>query len=192
LARGKDPAGYLVSIPVQIRKKGKGAVPFQNSVTILFFALAREALETVESAARTAQQQFEEMTRAGMDRSFRAVLDLMRVLPAAVYMWFVGRQFGGEITSFFHSFTGDFSAGLSDVFGARASNAYHVPAVSSPPGSGLFLGLFQGRLNVTLSWRDGSVSGDEAERILDRLHEDFVGLPLRDAQRRESRECTPT
>jgi hypothetical protein len=75
---------------------------FQNGVTMLFFHLRREDLETVESATRAAQVQFEEMTRAQLDRSFHQVLDMMKRLPSPLYMRFVGMQFQGEITSFFH------------------------------------------------------------------------------------------
>lgn len=175
LNRGKDPEHYVVSIPVQVRKKGRGGTPFQNCVTILFFALQREALESVESAAVYAQKQFEEMTRARLDRSFSAVLELMSVIPSGLYLWFLSTQFGGEITSFFHSSTGEFSARLENVFGASVTNAYHVPSVSAPPGSGLFFGLFNGRLNATFSWREGSVTSAEAASVLAALRDDLLG-----------------
>ncbi|MEI6279387.1 MAG: hypothetical protein WCQ16_08405 [Verrucomicrobiae bacterium] len=187
LARGSDPAHFLVSLPVQVRKKGLGNTPFQNCVTILFFSLDRESLASLESAARAVQAQFEEMTRAGLDRSFTAVLELMSFLPSPVYLRFLRWQFRSEITSFFHSFTGEFSAKLADVFGARVTNAFHIPSVSAPPGSGLFFGLFNGRLNATFSWREGSVGDDEAGLVLARLQADLLGeevLP--------PRECVPT
>ena len=192
LARGRDPAHYVVSIPVQIRKKGFAAVPFQNCVTILFFALAREALVSMPLAAKVAQAQFEEMTHGRLDRSFTQVLELMRRLPSAVYLAFVRWQFGGEITAFFHSFTGEFSARLGDVFGARVANAYHIPSVSAPPGSGLFFGLFNGRLNVTFSWREGSVTSEEADLVLARVSEDLLGGDLPDLRAKEFLGCVPT
>jgi len=189
LSRGEDPEHYVVSVPVQVRKKGRGNTPFQNCVTILFFALERESLGSIESAAACAQQQFEEMTRARLDRSFTAVLELMSVIPAGLYLRFLSAQFGGEITSFFHSFTGEFSANLGSVFGASVTNAYHIPSVSAPPGSGLFFGLFNGRLNATFSWREGSVTDEEADLILARLRDDLLGLDLRPS---EHAGCAPT
>jgi len=192
LARGSDPAHYVVSLPVQIRKKGLGTVPFQNCVTILFFAMARASLDSMAAAAKLAQAQFEEMTRGRLDRSFTQVLELLRRLPSAVYLAFVRRQFGGEITAFFHSFTGEFSAGLGDVFGARVTNAYHIPSVSAPPGSGLFFGLFNGRLNVTFSWREGSATREEADLVLARVREDLLGGDPTDFQPEEGTGCAPT
>ncbi len=192
LVRERDPEHYVVSIPVQVRKKGVGSTPFQNCVTILFFAMDRGSLSSVESAAKCAQQQFEEMTRARLDRSFSAVLELMSLLPAPIYMRFLSLQFGGEITSFFHSFTGEFSAKLGNVFGAQVSNAYHIPSVSAPPGSGLFFGLFNGRLNATFSWREGSATNEEAERVLASLRADLLGVPASPLRPLEAAECVPT
>jgi hypothetical protein len=173
-ARHRDPEHYVVSIPIQVRKKGRNCMPFQNQVTILFFSLSREDLTTFESAAKCAQKQFEEMTHAGLDRSFSGVLELMSLLPAPLYMRFLSLQFGGEITSFFHSFTGEFSADLSNVFGASVTNAYHIPSVSAPPGSGLFFGMFHGQLNAIFSWREGAVTREEADVVIARLREDLL------------------
>ncbi len=192
LKRGEDPERYVVSIPVQVRKKGRGGTPFQNCVTILFFALEREALGSIESAAACAQQQFEEMTRARLDRSFSAVLELMSVIPSGLYLRFLSAQFGGEITSFFHSFTGDFSAGLKSVFGASVRNAYHIPSVSAPPGSGLFFGLFNGRLNATFSWREGSVTSAEADSVLATVRADLLGDQPSILPQTNVTECMPT
>jgi len=175
LSRSVDPAHYVVSVPVQIRRKGIAPSPFQNSVTILFFCLEREDLLTLDSAVGAAQKQFEEMTRSGLDRSFSHVLEIMKRLPERLYMHWVGSQFGGEITSFFHSYTGEFTLPLDTVFGSRALNAYHVPCVSAPPGSGLFLGVFKGRLSVTFSWRDSAVTPEEAGLMMDQVLLDLTG-----------------
>lgn len=174
-SRGEDPADYVMSVPVQIRRRGSGSSMFQNRVTMLFFHLRREDLETIESATRAAQMQFEEMTRSQLDRSFHQVLDMMKRLPSPLYMRFVGMQFQGEITSFFHSFTGEFCVPLEEVFGAAVANVYHIPAVSAPPGTGIFIGLFRGRLNATFSWREAAACESEITLMRDRLLQDLTG-----------------
>ena len=178
LSRGEDPPHYVVSIPVQIRRKGGATTPFQNCVTVLFFCLKREDLDSLETAAAAAQTQFEEMMRNRLDTSFLHVLEMMKLLPAPFYMRFVGHQFAGEITSFFHSFTGNFAVPLDEVFGAKVLDAHHIPAVSAPPGSGLFMGIFKGRLSVTFSWRENASSEKEAGIITDHLLRDLTGDPL--------------
>lgn len=174
-SRGENPDDYVMSIPVQMRRRGAGGAVFQNGVTMLFFHLRKSDLETLEAATRAAQTQFEDMTRQQLDRSFHQVLDMMKRLPAPLYMRFVGMQFQGEITSFFHSFTGEFSVPLDRIFGAEVVDVRHVPSVSAPPGSGIFLGLFRGRLTATLSWRDCAVSGKEIAIMREQLIADLIG-----------------
>ena len=175
LARGQDPSHYVSTVPVQLRRKGARQNPFQNQVTVLFFSMKKEDLETLETAVQAAQAQFEEMTRQDLGGSFEMVLGLMRRLPTNLYLKFLGAQFSGEITSFFHSATGSFLGGLEEFGGSRILDAYHVPSVSAPPGSGLFFGEFGGRITATFSWREGSVNEKEAEAILHQVNCDLLG-----------------
>ncbi len=175
LSRGSDPDHYVSSIPVQMRRKGASPDPFQNRVTVLFFSMRREELLSMKSAVQAAQVQFEEMTRWDLGGSFSMILNLMRRLPSFFYMKFLGTQFSGEITSFFHSATGVFIGHLNELCGSVITDACHVPSVSAPPGSGLFFGESHGRLTATLSWRENSVTEHEADLILKQAVEDLTG-----------------
>ena len=176
LSRGCDPAQYVSSIPVQVRRKGASGNPFQNQVTVLFFLLKRESLDTMQSAVEAAQKQFEEMTRKGLGPSFEMILRLMRRLPSYFYFKFLGAQFSGRIASFFHSSTGAFSLDNATICGVGVRDARHVPAVSAPPGSGLFFSESHGRLTAVFSWREGPVTEYEADIVLHQLEADLTGV----------------
>jgi len=175
LSRGEDPEHYVSSIPVQLRRKWVGANPFQNRVTVLFFSMKRENLDTMTDAVKAAHLQFEEITRRELGSSFSHILRLMRRLPSYFYMKFLGTQFSGDITSFFHSATGTFAANLREFSGVKVMNAYHVPSVSAPPGSGLFFGESHGRISAIFSWREGSVTEHEADLVMQRMRSDLMG-----------------
>lgn len=175
LSRGEDPPHYVSSIPVQIRKKGGRKDPFQNRVTVLFFSLMKEELENLQGATQAAMTQFEELTRLDLGDSFCMILRLMRRLPSIFYMRFLGTQFSGNITSFFHSATGPFAVELDEFCGTRVIDAYHIPSVSAPPGSGLFFGEFHGRLNATFTWREGASNEAEAELVMETMTRDLLG-----------------
>jgi len=175
LSRGQDPENYVSSIPVQLRRKWVGANPFQNRVTVLFFFMKRGNLDTMTDAVKAAHLQFEEMTRRDLGSSFSHVLGLMRRLPSHLYMKFLSTQFSGDITSFFHSSTGPFAIHLCELAGVNVLNAYHVPSVSAPPGSGLFFGESHGRISATFSWREGSVTEDEADLVMTKMKDDLMG-----------------
>ncbi len=178
LSRGSDPTHYVSSIPVQVRRKGAHSDPFQNRVTVLFFSLKKEDLATMQDAVNAGQRQFEDMTRKELGPSFEMILHLMRRLPSFFYLKFLGTQFSGHITSFFHSSTGGFAPIDSHLCGSRITDAYHVPSVSAPPGSGLFFGESHGQLTATFSWRDGAVTEAEADLILKQVKSDLTGSDL--------------
>ena len=84
--------------------------------------------------------QFAAMTRAKISESFDTVLELMRRVPTSVFLWIIRAQFRGEICSCFHSYTGPFAPELTEFVGARVLNAYHLPCLGTPPGTGIFFG----------------------------------------------------
>ena len=175
--RGTAPPSFIVTLPVQIRRKGKLGPIFQNHLTILFFHLSAEDLLSVESSTRAVQNEFLIMMRERLDVSFLKVLGFMRRLPLRWYIAFAKSHFRGEITSFFHSHTGPLSPDILSFFGAKISNAYHIPTVSTPPGSGIFMCERDGQLNITISWREGAMSDAECDRMASQLVEDLAGCP---------------
>ncbi|HEV7869099.1 MAG TPA: hypothetical protein VGO90_15535 [Chthoniobacteraceae bacterium] len=170
--------GFLASVPVQTRKRGARGPLFHNHVHVLFFAAHREALRSLESACAAMKQQFGEMTRAGLHESFAALLELMMRLPAWLFMRVVRFQFRGEISSFFHSHTGAFAPELQQFAGARITNAYHLPCLGSPPGTGLFFNESGDRVNVVFAWREGALKPDELALTIAQTREDLLGKPL--------------
>jgi len=103
------------------------------------------------------------------------VLGFMRRLPLRWYIAFAKSHFRGEITSFFHSHTGPLSPDIRSFFGVNIRNAYHIPTVSTPPGSGIFMCERNGQLNITLSWREGAMSEAECDLMASQLVEDLRG-----------------
>lgn len=173
--RGTDPGAYVVSIPVQMQRKGSRGPIFQNHLSILFFGLPCTEVDDLGGLAHSIRGQLAEMMRSRLDQRWADGLRLARRVPSGILMHMVRRRFRGEIASFFHSFTGSFADDAETLFGVRIVNAYHVPTVARPPGSGLFVGEHRGRLNVTLSWRDGVLSEPEADVMLDALRSDLLG-----------------
>lgn len=177
-SRGRGDVSQLVSLPVQIRPKAVGGPIFQNHVSILFFRLNPEDLETMESATASVVKQFQEMMRHRLDLSFAAMQDMMRWVPPGLYMRMLRSQMHGEISSFFHSHTGAFAPDVTQLDGARVIDAFHLPRLSSPPGTGLFLNEFGSSLRIQMSWRSTALRGDEPDLLLDSFVHDLVdGVP---------------
>lgn len=121
--------------------------------------------------------QFAEMSRARLDESFNAVLELMMRLPASLFLRVVRWQFKGEIGSFFHSHTGTFAPEITEFAGAKITNAYHLPCLGTPPGTGIFFNERDGRVTITVSWREGCLTDDERRVMVAQVLEDCLGEP---------------
>ncbi len=180
LHRGREPRGYVASVPVQTRKRGARGPLFHNHVAIFFFCAKREHLGSIDATAAAMKQQFADMTRARLDESFLAILDMMMRLPSWLFMRVVRWQFKGEIASFYHSHTGSFAPDLVEFAGARVTNAYHLPCFAVPPGTGLFFCERGGRVNITLAWREGALSEEERRLMMGQAMEDLLGEPRPD------------
>ena len=174
--RGQEPRGYGISVPTQTRKRGARGPIFGNHIGVLYFNPRREHLGSLETTAAAMKTQFAAMTRARISESFDTLLDLMRRVPPSVFLWIIRAQFRGEICSCFHSYTGPFAPELTGFAGARVLNAYHLPCLGTPPGTGIFFGEHDGRLNVTLSWRAGALDDTERQLMVQQLREDLLGV----------------
>jgi hypothetical protein len=169
-----------VSVPVQTRKRGARGPLFHNQVSIFFFSAVREALGSIEAATTSMKQQFAEMTRGRLEESFLTVLEMMMRLPSWIFMKVVRWQFKGEICSFYHSHTGAFAPEMLEFGGARVTNAYHLPCLATPPGTGLFFCERDGQVNITVTWREGCLSDEERRLMLGQTMEDLFGEPRPD------------
>jgi len=178
--RGREPKGYVVSVPVQTRKRGARGPLFHNQVSIFFFGAVREVLGSIEAATASMKQQFAEMTRGKLEESFLTVLEMMMRLPSWIFMHVVRWQFKGEMCSFFHSHTGAFAPEMLEFAGAQITNAYHLPCLATPPGTGLFFCERGGQVNITVTWREGCLSDEERKLMLEQTMEDLFGEPRPD------------
>jgi len=142
-----------------------------------FFAWSVKISIPSKHAAAEGKRQFADMMRAKLDESFSVVLELMMRLPAWLFMFVVRAQFKGGDRLVFHSHTGPFAPELTELAGARITNAYHLPCLGTPPGTGLFFGERDGRVNITLSWREGCLTDEERCLMVGQVIEDLLGEP---------------
>ncbi|MBJ7390947.1 MAG: hypothetical protein JHC85_05225 [Chthoniobacterales bacterium] len=174
-SRGRADSSLECAISAQCRKRGALDPVWQNQVSQLFFTLDLRQTASLAVAAVALQEQFASMTRSGCDAAFLIMVNWMRRLPAFVYRRFLRRTASGQITSFYHAYTGTFLAGLRHFCGGEFLDGWHAPSVSQPPGTGLFFSECRGRLTISLCWREGTISAQERGLMLSRLREDLLG-----------------
>lgn len=171
--RGIKPESLMCCIPIQVRKKGTRGPLFQNHLTMFFCNLLEQELSTLEEAAGSLHRQHTRFIKDKIGDAFRDLMWLMRPMPPSLHMTFINFHMKGKFSSFYHSNTGVFAPELTHFNGARVTNAYHVPSFSDPPGTGVFTNEKNGRLVLTLCWREGTMSAEERKIFNDQLLQDL-------------------
>lgn len=172
-SRSEPPPSYMVSLPAKTRKHGAAGPVFQNHVSMIFFAADGEQIGELEPLSKDLLAQYGDFLKQKLGDSFNQMQHMMRGLPPRLYTSFIRFHMKGEINSFYHSFTGDFAGALEQFFGAPITNAYHIPTVYTPPGSGVFMNERGGRISVTMSWREGVLSEKERELMRAQIMKDL-------------------
>lgn len=173
--RGEFPNCYVSGVPIQTRKRGARGPLFHNQVSVFFFSCLSEDIGSMETATNALKKQFAEMTREKLDDSFTTMLEMMMRTPSWLFMKIVRWQFKGEINSFFYSHTGVFAPEMTTFAGATIENAWHLPCLGRPPGTGVFFNERNDKLTLTISWREGCLREEERKLMTARLLEDLLG-----------------
>ncbi len=171
--RGIKPESLMCCVPIQVRKKGTRGPLFQNHLTMFFCNLLADELKTLESAAGSLHRQHTRFIKDKIGDAFRDLMWMMRPMPPWLHMFFINFHMKGKFSSFYHSNTGPFAPELTHFAGARVTNAYHVPSFSDPPGTGVFANEKNGRLVLTLCWREGTLKEGERQIFIDQLMSDL-------------------
>lgn len=164
----------LLSLPVQ-RQADRPL--FQNHMAVYTLLLTAEELAELKPATRALYRKYADFMRRKLPAAMDALMRMMERCPSRFYNLPAFMYLKGELCTLFHSHTGNFAPGLTEVHGSRVTNGYHVPSVCSPPGIGIFFSEFDGQLSMTLSWKDGCLSPLELEVLKQTLAED-LGTPV--------------
>ena len=65
-----------------------------------------------------------------------------------------------------YSFLSESSLKSSEFCGHRILNLYHIPSMPPVTGAGVFMNSFGGALNVTLSYREDSLTPNAVRRFI--------------------------
>jgi len=164
--RGHTPEHYLIPVSIDRRSaRADSQSLFFNHISFLHFLLTRHDLQSIENLVQSITRQMYEQTKARLPEDFEQTLLLMRILPVGVLATFSQRLFSGNFGTFAFSYLGETACRTRQFLGHRVMNLVHTPRVSTPPGLGLFVNEFDGRINVTAASLEGLLSPDEAARL---------------------------
>ncbi|BCX48910.1 condensation domain-containing protein [Haloferula helveola] len=168
-----EEAPILLSLPVQRIANPAKRPLFQNHMVAYSLLMEPAELRNLGTASKALYRKYADFMRRKLPAAMEALMKLMERCPSFLYLKPASFYLKGEICSLFHSHTGEFAPGVSELFGSRLLNGYHVPTVSSPPGIGIFFSEFDGQLSCTISTLNGTLTPDERDLLVGTLLEDL-------------------
>ena len=169
----EENTAILLSLPVQRQPNATKRPLFHNHMVAYSLLLTAEELQDLAPATKALYRKYANFLRRKLPAAMEPLTKLMERCPSRFYLKPASIYLKGEICSLFHSHTGQFAPGVTELFGSRLVNGYHVPSVSSPPGIGIFFSEYDGQLTGTLSWKKGSLDEDELKLLKSTLLEDL-------------------
>lgn len=164
--RGLPDTPFFIPFSADMRKKGDTGPVVSNYLTLHF--LRFRPSETADAVALAAhlrrdlaaalKDQMLESHFFGMDfLQYRMIRSILKEMS-----WAKGK----DPFSFNCTDTGEFAPALRSFLGAGVKNALHTPSPLPRPGVGIFFTRCGEVENAAVTWMEGVVSTDEAERVL--------------------------
>ncbi|HXC93069.1 MAG TPA: hypothetical protein VN652_03610 [Geobacteraceae bacterium] len=168
--RGVEGGAYVVPASADVRQaKDIRQELFFNHNSMFFFQVKQEDIADNSRLLTVIKEQMYEQVQSRFPQCLMIASSLIRVAP----LWLMHRVFHlplqGKIASFCFSHVSKCSYSSHDLMGSRITNVFHMPRMPVPPGIGIFFNTFDGRLNATIAWLEGTLSDDEVSYIEEEL-----------------------
>jgi hypothetical protein len=158
-----------VMLPVSIDLRGVSVPPeivFFNqwSVSPVYLTLAADTAPRQWLDA--AKRQLIANTANRLPQALRLANMLTRIVPLRLMPLLLSSLSGSAMFAFLPD-----SLITQDMLPMRITNLYHWPLMPPAPGLGIFINIFDDKMNVVFSWRDGVISQTEAQNAALALRE---------------------
>ena len=163
---GSAGSCYLIPVTVDLRPaKDPLQEVFFNHVSYLFYQIPVEQAADKKSVIALLKQQMYRQVKSGFPRDLAEASLLTRIIPLSIFGKLLSFPMEGKIATFAFSHLGKSSYQADEFMGSSLTTMFHMPRVPAPPGLGFFSNLYDGRLNLVLSYVEGIVTTTELETL---------------------------
>ncbi len=166
-SRNIFPAGYVVPVSIDLRKKGTRLPVFSNQSATLLYGFDPEELREFDVILASFTRQTEAAIRDDMIASNVSAMEFCRFIPSRLYARKIRQAFKGEIASLVFANPGKVLEDLSTFMGHPVQYQHHVPTIVVPPGMGIVFYTFSQRLYITLIYVESMITPAEAGGFLE-------------------------
>jgi NRPS condensation-like uncharacterized protein len=166
VSRSATGSCYLIPATIDLRP-GKDPLQevFFNYVSYLFYQIPVERAGDLKELVTLLKQQMYDQVKSGLPRDLATASLLTRIVPLPLLGKLMHVPMDGKVATFAFSHLGRCSYQSHNFMGASLENIIHMPRVPASPGIGFFSSLYNGRLNLAISYVNGIISNEEAEAL---------------------------
>ena len=175
-ARGVPGDSYVVPVTVDVRPPddSEEAVFFNYSSFFFFELRAARAADRAGVVAEVKRQMYVQVQERFPHRLAEGMYPA-RIFPLGLLGRAFDRYLGAGPSSFSFAYLGKPAVGEGTFLGAPIRDVFHLPLVPAPPGLGIFLNRWGGRLSAAVSFDRGAFSEEEADGLEERLKGELCG-----------------
>lgn len=164
--RGIRAGDYIIPVNIDMRSpQNVKEEIFFNHMSFLMFRIPAQKADSFPDTLMTVRRQLYTQIKSGLPAAIREVSFLMRIAPLPVLSRLMRIYFKGQTASFSFSYVGETAYPGSRFMGKKIDNLFHMPRVPTPPGLGVFFHQFHGRLRAVVSYLEGMLTSEEADKI---------------------------
>lgn len=166
LARGIAGDAYIVPASTDLRQvKDIRQALFFNHNSMFFFRIKPEDIADMARLTGSIKEQMYEQVQSRFPQNLMTASSLTRVAPLGLMNRIFHLPLQGKIASFCFSHVSKCSYSSHDLMTSRIVNVFHMPRMPVPPGIGIFFNSFDGRLNASITWLEGTFTAAEVDFI---------------------------
>lgn len=175
LKQGCEGNDYITSVSVDDRNAREVmSEPFFNHLSFLFFRTDAKQADNFRRILGSIKKQLYQQTKNRFSANLAEASFLMRILPRSILSKIIKLYFRGTESSLSFSFTGESIYNRESFMGCEVENIFHMPRVPIPPGLGVFVNQFQGKLNLVFSYVSGALCEEYVNEFMTELKHDLI------------------
>jgi hypothetical protein len=169
---------YVIPVTLDLRT---GTDPvhetFFNHLSYLFYQIPVELAGDLKGLIASFKSQMYDQVKSGFPKDLAEASLLTRIAPLPLLGKLLHLPLKGRMATFAFSHLGKSAYQSSEFMGRGIENIFHMPRVPVPPGLGFFSTYYNGRLNLIISYLDGSLADIDADALMSSIRKRFGAAP---------------
>ncbi len=166
---------FIVPVSMDTRLKDKiDEKVFFNHLAFIMLKIDDNQIKDTQILLDTIKKQFYEQVKCNVAKDMQQASMLTRIMPLSLIGIFLGVHLKGKNASLGFSFIGEGAFKADKFMHANVLNLFHMPLVPVPPGVGVFLNQYNGKISLTLSYIKDIFTQNQVKQLIEDIKSNLL------------------